>query len=509
MNTPTTRAPWVVAVLLVALAAPAFAAAPGGPYWALEFENDTPKQLVLEGQKAKLAFYWYVVYRVRNPSDQEIPARLRLSLKLSLEKVVNEYDDLFDTTAEEYLEKKVVERPLCNWAELRATPLKAGEKREGVALFRVGTEAPDFDTMVVSVRGLAQLRPLGREGNTRKYRQRVLLLKYKFVPSKWRAGKELKYVPEEWTLEDVAIADRTSAEGDASDAMGKRLQELLKKAKEAREKKPAGEAKPPPKSSARPEGGPLLGAGPASGKPAPQLVEALRKRAAAHPYVRAAFRETTGRGQRQAEVAGTVVCGREGKFAAERILTVRAERTIKERRVFDGDSLWIHTTARGAGDTVRRWKSAATRQEWRTVDGRPEVDFATVVNPVRAWCLFAGSLVYMGAERLGSESAYVFEARPGEAFKTVLTGPLSSELLAEAAGRRVRFWLGAKSAFQLKMEVYDRRGNTIGRLECSDVTPDAVVSPQRLAFKPPAGVDVIDMNAAVADGHPAADEPAP
>ena len=498
-----------VVMALMALSVAAFGSGVGGPYWSLAFENDTPKQLVLEGTDGKLNFFWYVVFRVSNPGDKPLPPRLGLSMKLDIGKQATVYDDSYDTVAELHLEKKVLERPLCDWVELRETPLKPGEKREGVAIFRLGRQAPDFDTMVVSVRGLAEPRPIGREGNVRKCRERVLLLKYQYVPSRWRTAKELKYQPEEWTLQDFTIADRTATEAEEAGNLSKKLQESIKKAEEARKKAEEErkrlptpeEKKPPPKASAAPAPPPPRPApgSPVAGEPAPELLKTLRLRADKQPYIRATFRETIGQGGRAGQASGTITLSKDSVFAAERIRDLGNAQALKELRVFDGKSLWIQTTAKGVGDSIRRWAVEATRKEWRSVDGRPEVDFGTLANPVRAWRLFGDGLVYLGIEQLGGESAYVFETRPGARFEAVLDGPIAGELLGRAAGKRVRFWVGSDSAFQRRMQISDDDGTVLGLLECSDVATDVVVDRQQFVFKAPAGVEVINMNASMAD----------
>ncbi len=493
--------------MALAVAAFAGAAAPPGEqpstaYWALAFENDTPKQLVLEDATGKLRFFWYVVYRVKNPESKPLPARLRLTLRLALEKQSKDYEDSFDRVAELHIEKKVIERPVCNWAEFREQPLKPGETREGIAIFPVGREAPDFDKMTISVRGLAELRPLGREGNVRKFRERILLLQYEQVSSRWRAGKELKYLPEEWTLEDVTVADRGAPEASEAEKMRQKTDELLKKAKEQQEREKAlleGVPRPPPaKSSVDSPQPPLAVGGPEAGKPAPELVNSLRKGAAASPPLRAALVEAVRQGERRHETTGALILGKDGKFAIERNLKPGAEGAMQERRVYDGQHLWVQTIAKGVGDTVRRWTVAGVKKEWYTLGGKPEVDFATVVNPARAWRLFADDLIYLGTERLGRETAYVFEVRPDRKYEAILAGPLTSELLGKALGHRVRFWLGKESAFQLRMQVYDDRDQVVASLECSDLKADAAVSPDTFAFKPPAGAEVVDMNAAFA-----------
>ncbi|MBM4039403.1 MAG: hypothetical protein FJ290_12900 [Planctomycetes bacterium] len=505
MRTPATR--WLLLAVLLLLGLGLGVAARAGEepaYWALAFENDTPKQLVLEDAAAgKLRFYWYVVYRVKNPEQKPLPARLRLALKLSIGNQVKDYDDGFDNVAEMHVEKKVLERPVCNWAEMRAQPLKPGESREGIAIFSLGNEAPDFDKMTVYVRGLAELRPLGREGNVRKARERTLLLRYEQVASRWRSGKELKYLPEEWTLEEVAVTDRGEGEDEAAKKAGQKLQELIEKAKkeaERRKKLDAEGAKPPPgKSSAGPPKTPIA-AGPPAGQPAPDLVNTLRKIAAGTPTVRATLAEAIGQGERRQEATGTLCVGKDGKFTIERNSQPGTEQALKEQRVFDSQHLWIQTVAKGVGATVRRWTVAATKKEWYTLDGKPEVDFAAVANPARAWRLFADDLLYLGTERLGRETAYVFEVCPDKKHEALLSGPLVCDVLAKAPGRRIRFWLGSVTGFQLKMQVRDDRGGVVAALECTDLSVDAPVPPDAFVFKPPAGVEVIDMNAAFAAG---------
>jgi len=316
--------------------------------WSLEFGNDTPQQLVLEDAKGKLQFYWYLLYWVKNPGTKPVRPQLNLTMKLTLGKDEKTYADGYNTQAELYLEKKVFRRKVCNWAEVRAKPLEPNEKREGVALFHLGTEMPDFDLMEIMVRGLAEPRFVGRQGNVRKFRRSTLLLTYRYVPSRWRAGKELKYVPERWILEEVEVADRTLTEGQASDDVSKRLRELLKKAEEARKKKPTSRAKPPPTegdaSKSRQE---LIAIRYSPGSPAPQLLAALRELMTRPPAIRATFRETVGRGPRAQHASGTIVVERSGRFTMERLPRLAGRSTIKELRVFDGRSLWVRFRLRG------------------------------------------------------------------------------------------------------------------------------------------------------------------
>jgi outer membrane lipoprotein-sorting protein len=377
-----------------------------------------------------------------------------------------------------------------------------GESREGIAIFPVGREAPDFDKMTISVRGLAELRPLGRDEKGRKFRERVLLLKYEQVSSQWRAGKELKYLPEEWSLDEISLPDRAGEEPEDAAKLKKKLEELLERAKKEEERRKkimeGSPAPPPPAKSSSGAPPAAIAAGLPVGKPAPDLIATLRKAAASAPPVRATFTEATGRDERRQEVSGTLCVARDGKFAIERNLHPGTERAIKEQRVFDGAHLWIHTAAQGVGDTVRRWTVAATKKEWHTLEGRPEVDFATVANPARAWLVFADDLIFLGAETLSREEAYVFEVRPDKKHEALLSGPLTGELLGKALGRRVRFWIGKVSAFQLRMQVYDDRDQAVAALDCGDLSFDAPLAPETFAFKPPAGVEVTDMNAAYA-----------
>ncbi len=512
MRTRLNLVRWLTVLLALgpaALAATSAAAGEEPAYWSLGFENDTPKQLVLEDSAGKLRFFWYVVYRVKNPESKPLPARLRLSMRLSIEKQVNDYEDGFDRVAEDHIEKKILERPVCNWAELRAEPLKPGETREGVAIFSIGNTMPDFDKLTVFVRGLAELRPLGRADKVRKYRERVLLLRYEQVPSRWRAGRELKYLPEEWTLDEVTVPDREGSTPEEADKLRKRLDEIMEKARkeEERRKKILEEPPPPPaKSSEGPAQMPVT-AGPPTGQAAPDLVKSLRKLAAAIPTIRASFTERLGTESRRQEATGTITIGKDGRFAIERNTQPGTDRALKEQRVFDGQHLWIQTLATGVGESVRRWTVASTKKEWHSLEGKPEVDFASVTNPARAWRLFADDLLYMGTERLGRETAYVFEVQPNRKYEAILGGPLMGELFAKAQGHRIRFWLGSQTGFQLKMQVCDERGQAVAALECSELAIDAPVPADVFAYKPPAGAEVIDMNAAMAG--PAEPKPKP
>jgi outer membrane lipoprotein-sorting protein len=484
-------------------------------YWALEFENDTPKPLVLadvpkpeelkDPTKGGLVYYWYLIYRVRNPHKRPLPTRLDLTLELQLAKDTTVYRDTYSPIAERHLKDEVPERRLLNWVAMRREFLEPGGERQGVAIFPVGDRAPDFDLMTIRVRGLAARRPLGRptgegaETNVRKFRERVLLIKYQYVASRWARGKELKYLPEEWELETVDVLDRTDAQGTAEPTD---LQELYEKMKKERERLQEAGEKPTPQSAA-----PLPGIGLVTGKPDPELLAKLRAQADQLTSVRAAYTEIVGPQARRRTSSGTLYFGKGHKFAIERVPGTASGRSLKELRVFDGESLWTHTTAKDVGDAVRRWKAEATKPEWRSVPGGADAGFAAVVNPALAWRVFGDDLVHLGIEQLDAEAAHVFEARPGDQYRGILQGPLSGELLALALGRRVRFWVGTKTGFQHRLRVYDDQQNLVGSLECFAVELDAHIDAARFAFSPPTGVEVIDMNAAMADnGAPA---PAP
>ena len=499
----------VLLVVLLPLVAVAAAKAPAADFkvdpahWALEFENDTPKALVIEDPLGRLQYYWYMVYRVKNPVKRPLPCRPEFTLELTLQKAKTLYPAVNDRVAEQHLEAKIVQRKLLNSLEIQASKLKAGETREGVAVFRIGTKAPDFDHMAIHVRHLAAVRQLGRNNDDdviRKFRGRVLNLKYIYVASRWMTGKELKLDGELWMLEDAKVPDRVKATTEDSQTASDRLKALKKKAEELRKRMDLKETKPPAGAAARPPRASPTLAGTVAPNETRKLLNALSTIAARTHSTRAAFTETVGR-----QVAnGTIYLGKDHKFAIERVQGVGAgQQSIKELRVFDGTTLWAQTTTKEFGDSVRRCDRTATRKAWQSVDGRPEVDFATVANPVQAWHLFGTDLEHIGLERLDTESAYVFEVRPSKAYTPVLTGPLSSEVLYKAAGaasrNRIRFWIGAKSGFQLRMRVYDPAGNVLGSLECTKLELDAHIPADLLAYSPPAGVKVIDINTAVAD----------
>ncbi len=480
-------------------------------FWALAFENDTPKRIVHDDPAGRLTYYWYMVYRVSNPNKRAVPCVLDLTLKLTLKDTDWTYPDVADPVAEQKLEKKIVQKPLLNAVELRATPIQPDETREGVAIFRIGTKARDFDRMTLFVRGLAGERIVAGKGEPdtpRQLRERVLNLHYIYAPSRWTAGKELKLEQDKWTLEKVEVRNQDAADKTPEQTAEERLEALRKKAEEMRKTLPRESAKPPDTSSSGRRAPPGIAAGSLGGEAAAKVLRAVREASDKIRTARASFVETV-RGGRDQQAQGTIHLGKDHKFALERVLQAGTPEALKELRVFDGKTLWTQTTTKEFGDSVRRCDSATTRKEHCSVDGRPEVDFATVANPVQAWRLFGRDLVHLGVERLESEPAYVFEARPSEALRPVLTGPLSSEVLYKAAGRRVRFWLGARTGFQLRMRVYDDDGTICATLECTSVELGAHVPAQLLAYSPPAGAKVTDVNAAVADNNETQPSPSP
>ena len=504
-------------LLVAALLAAGVAAAGQNPFavdpnhWALAFENDTPKPLVLDDPAGRLTYYWYMVFRVTNPSARAVPCRLDLSLKVSLKDQEWLYADVDDRVAEQHLEKKLEQRALLTCVEIRTTPIAPKETREGVAIFRIGNKPRDFDRMAILVRGLAYRRTVAGKGDpeiARVLRDRVLNIKYVYVSSRWTAGKELKLDEDLWTLEKLEIDNRDPQDKEPEQSADQRLEELRKKGRELREKLPREQLKPPPKTSSDRRAPPGLGAGSPSHEAKAKVIQALHQVAARTRTARATFVETIGpEGGRQQKAQGTLFLGKDRKFVVERILNAGTPQAIKEMRIFDGETVWAQTTTREFGDSVRRCDRARTRKQWHTVDGRPEVDFATVANPVQAWRLFGPDLVHLGVERLESEGAYVFEVRPSRAFAPVLTGPLSCEVLYKAAGRRVRFWVGATTGFQLRMRVYDDRGTVVAALECTELEPNAHVPAKLFTYAAPPGVKITDVNAAMADNDSAGHQP--
>ncbi|MFP4057033.1 MAG: LolA family protein [Candidatus Brocadiia bacterium] len=505
MNTTPQGRLLMASVLLAGALLGGAAAGEDEGHWALAFENDTPKLLWMEPPGYPITYYWYVVYRVKNPTDQPRPARLTLTLHLALAGEQTVYRDVLAPLAESRLERKVVERPLCNWVELRAEKLKAGQEREAVAIFRVGEKAPDFDKMTIRVEGLVahrELEPPDPDSETRKVLHRVLLIHYDYVPSRWTRGKELKYDRERWRLEESQAPSGGPAGGE--EGVSEKLDKLRQKMKEETERTPVKKG-PAPESSAAPP----PPREPAA-RPNPRLVQALRSRADATQSVRAAYSQLTGLPDRREAAGGTAFLGPGGKFYIERVVGVETRRGRKEIRIFDGEHLWVHTHGKELGDFVGRWTAAATKAEWRRLGGGGHAAFATVINPFRAWRLFRADLLHVGTEQLEVGPAEVFEVRPGERYRQVLKGPLSGELLASTLGKRVRFWVGRETGFQYRMRVYDQTDRLCASVECLDVEFDAHTDPARFAFSPPAGAEVVDLNAAFAgnDG-PGEDSPAP
>jgi len=491
---------------------------PEESFWVLSFSNETPKPLVIESLDGGHTYYWYMVYHLKNTNDKPVPSELSFKLELTLAKQTSTYSDVSDLPAKRHLATKVVERPLMDSPELAKTLMKPGEAREGVAIFRLGPDSVDFDRMVISVKGLTQRRPLGREGesNVRKFRDRIFILKYNYVPSRWTTGKDLKLDEVEgefWKLVESEATDRTDAQDEKAKETLKKLDELraiidkeLGRVPLPEPGKAAPKAAPKAEPKGEPKAEPKASIGPTSGEAAAplraqsaKLLAELRATSGRRKAARATFTEVIGAGENQRRtVTGTLLVGPGGKMAIERLQGLATGQTLKETRVFDGETLWAQTSAKDVGDVVRRWAAAGAKKEWCQLDGRPEVDFATIVNPARAWRLFGDGLVFLGSEQLEKEAAYVFEVRPDARYAAIISGPLSGDLLGLPAAKRFRFWLGVQSGFQLRLQAYDEQGVVLGVLECTEVEPDAQVDPRRFAFQPPKGVDVVDMNAATA-----------
>jgi outer membrane lipoprotein-sorting protein len=486
-------------VVLVVLAAPV--AGQGAAPWTLDFENDTPKHIAVAGVEGH-THYWYMVYRVKNPGDEPRQLQLTITMELQLAESKTTYPDVYAPAAELYVEDKKVERKLLNWHDLRREPLAPGKQVEAVALFCTGARSPDFDKMTVRVRGLVQPRELGREdpaSNIRKFRFRDLLVRYDYIPSRWSAGKELKYLSEDWQLVEVERGGTGAA--DTDEDISERIKAIQKRIEEERKRAPV-EKKPARKTTAAP-----LGGGGSVGKPNPKLVAALHTAADAHQSVRASYTEIIGREPAAQAAGGTILVGGKGTFAIERVVNVGTERSLKERRVYDGKRLWTHIATREMGDIVKCWRVEATKKEWSSLPGRSDVTFGTVVNPLSTWRLFGDDLAYMGIEKLESGTAYVLDISPGDTYRAILAGPLSGELLSKALGRRVRFWVDSKTGIQLRMRIYDDAYRVVGSIECLDFELDAHTDASHYAYTPPAGVKVIDMTSALADGG--ADKPTP
>jgi len=475
----------------------AFAPAYGSTPWTLEFENDTPKHIAMAGAEGH-THYWYMVYRVKNTGDAPRPVGLVLTLEIQLAKDVTTFTDVYAPIAERFVEEEKLERKVASWNDLRSAPIKPGQQIEAIAFFRVGASAPDFDRMTIHVRGLVEPRQLGREeagSNVRKFRYRDLLIRYNNIPSKWSSGRELKYVSEDWTLVETDVADRGSSANESIDELRARMKALREKIDEEEKKLPLPDPKATKKTSAAP-----LGGGVPAGKPNPAVLSDLRNKADAHKSVRVSYTEVVGPQGRSQSAGGTILLNGKGAFAIERVLNVGTQRSLKERRVFDGASLWSHIATREMGDIVKRWKASATKKEWRSVPGRADVTFATVVNPLSAWRLFGDDLVYMGVEKLDTGRAYVLDVTPGDAYRGVLEGPLCGELLGSGMGRKIRFWVDAKTGIQLRMRIYDETLRVVGSIECLDFELDAHTDKSHYTYSAPANVKVIEMTSAFADG---------
>jgi outer membrane lipoprotein-sorting protein len=466
------------------------------PQWALQFQNETPQPLVLPGPEGGLTYYWYMIYKVTNPTDQPLPTDIEVVLKLRIKEEVQVYNNVHDLVAERHIEKKIAERPLHDAQEMAQKPLEPGKTRHGVAIFRVGGRAPQFDTMTITLRGLAARTRLGREGNVQKFRERLLVLHYDYVDSRWTNTKELKYDDESWEVRLVDLTDRTEEQKRAVEESAERLKQLQDRIKKLRERLPQDEPPAETESSAAPvaPGSALARPGPVDAK----FIAALAEKAAEHRSVRATFIATIGAGERAQTSSGVLCLHSDGRFALEREMELSPGQRLKEIRVFDGKSLWINTATKALGDSVRRWQIEKTKAQWHSVANRPEVTFANLVNPLRGWRLFGAELTRLGVERLADEAAYVLEVRPAAELRPVLTGPLTGDVLGEASDQRVRFWIGAETGLQHRVKIYDRLGQVVAALECMEVDTDAQLPDERFAFNPPPGVKVIDMNAVMA-----------
>ena len=643
MTRRTARSAFLSAVVL--LAGRALAGAPPAsetlierPHdvWVLGLEYETPQPLVLEDTDQGLTYYWYMIYRVSNPDDPQtskraMPTDIRIEIELKLKGKARLYRDVRDVVAERRIKAKVAKdevagrkRVLYTREEMQRGSLKLpgaakapqallgpGKSREGVAIFRIGPTAAEFDTMAVFVRGLAARSPLpavyfpkinaevadpasNDEGratvafagspdaespivpadaldklgilpqgkreftlakDTReersfaaaritfqghrvtcpvvfgqkddptlldsrtlaklglaldplrkqimllKVRERVLHVGYRYVASKWTKTRELRFDDEKWDVEENPVSDAGAEKADVekSEKEIEEIEKWLKKLEQQlKELPPKKEKKPGAGASAAPRTSGIAAAARRVGRRDPALIALLRAKADRCRTARAAFAEIIGAGDHRQSSTGTLYLRNDKCFAMDRSIAVGTPRALKERRVFDGKALWIHTTAKGIGETVRKWIVARTKKEWQSLDGRPGVDFATVVNPARARRLFADDLTRQGAEILGGQLAHVLDVTPGKRYAALLSSPLAGELLGQAAGRRTRFWISGETGLQLRMRIYGEDDQAVASFECTDVDLGAHVEPAQFIFRTPGGVEVTDMNSAVA-----------
>jgi len=140
-------------------------------FWKLEFQNETPTNILIKDPIQGETRYWYFTYAVTNSSDQE----RNFSLRIVLETEDNDkYEALVHSLVQKRIERKL-EDEFLDIQAMRGT-IAPGETKKGIAVFRAIPKIAD--TFVLWVSGLTNAYAGNLDRAPDKLKYKVLRIEY-------------------------------------------------------------------------------------------------------------------------------------------------------------------------------------------------------------------------------------------------------------------------------------------------------------------------------------------
>ena len=184
-------------------------------YWVLKFKPNALRMITPRTGVAKGRVYWYLLYTVENPSDEDREIYVSISASSDRKK---EYGDLFLPSVERAIEKKekaklwgktdefkIISKRDPSDAQFHYVTLKAGEKRRSVAVFN--RLDPNANDITIRVKGLSnEVRPATDADGVAVLEHRVRVLKYKRPGDEFAITRDsFKLTSENWVRQKLPV----------------------------------------------------------------------------------------------------------------------------------------------------------------------------------------------------------------------------------------------------------------------------------------------------------------
>ncbi|MBI3268327.1 MAG: HEAT repeat domain-containing protein [Planctomycetes bacterium] len=192
--------------------------------WRLDFECEKPDLITYEGEGGDREDFWFVVYKVTNPTDQDVPLIIDLTLRTDKdryshngyfpgpeEQIVAKLEHLVGLSAglrhERLKEMKAAGRHL-NTSDQRAKKfLKPKESFQGIAVFaNVDRDLRTIDLLVAGLMDPVKYRtgkPKDEEDAKRKYAYENQILKFSYKRANERYYVQfdpIQFVRKDWIV---------------------------------------------------------------------------------------------------------------------------------------------------------------------------------------------------------------------------------------------------------------------------------------------------------------------